>query len=221
MKEKSEILAPMLIEDLGMRFASNKSSRKVRFGLYKCNCNNEFTVQISSVKSGNTTSCGCSKSLKNIKHGKKNHRLYNVWTGIIDRTTNEKSNVFYKYGGRGITVCDRWKDINNFIEDMYPLYKEGLTIDRIDNDKGYSPENCRWAEKNIQARNTRVLRSHNTSGYRGVSFRKNRNTWQASIRVNNSDVYLGSYKTALEAAQAYDRYVISSNLEHNINGVSI
>ena len=152
-------------------------------------------------------------------HGLRYHRLYQVWNQMIQRCTNIKQKSYKDYGGRGITVCDEWLDINNFINDMYPTFKEGLTIDRIDVGGNYEKFNCRWANKITQQRNTRRLISSNKSGYRGVSFRKDTNKWRAIIRVNNKNKHLGYFTDKLKAAKVYDKYVLDNNLEHTINGV--
>jgi hypothetical protein len=90
-----------------------------------------------------------------------------------------------------------------------------LTIDRIEGDKGYYPDNCRWVTQSIQVQNTRNIKSNNTSGYRGVSFNKTKEKWQASIGLNNKQIYLGTFNTAEEAAEAYINYVKENNTEHN------
>lgn len=138
-----------------------------------------------------------------------------------DRTLNEKSNMYKNYGGRGIDICDKWKEFSSFKEwSLKNGYTEDLTIDRIDNNKGYNPFNCRWTTKNIQARNTRRIMSTNTSGFRGVSESKDgkrKKRFQASIRINGKDKYIGRFLTALEAGRAYDEYIINNNLEHTRN----
>jgi hypothetical protein len=134
---------------------------------------------------------------------------------MLKRCFNKKNKAFNRYGGRGIKVCDRWLDIKNFIEDMYPSYQEGLTLDRIDVNGDYEPDNCRWTTVNIQARNTRDIIATNTSGFRGICWREDTHKWRSYITVNSKRVNLGSYQTALEAAKAYERYVRLNNLEHN------
>ena len=150
-------------------------------------------------------------------HGLSNHPLYRIWSFMKNRCLNPNIKAYKDYGARGIKVCDRWLDINNFIEDMYPSYQEGLSLDRIDVDGDYEPDNCRWATKSIQARNTRLLRDNNKSGFRGVSWDKANNKWRARIMASNKNIHLGLFKTAEEGAVAYNNYVIENNLEHPLN----
>lgn len=217
MSNNQEFKAPVLIEDLGMLYPMEKSKRKARYGLYVCSCGNEFKAQTSQVKSRHTSSCGCYNKIVITKHGLHLHPLYSIWNGINSRTSKVQNCRYKDYGGRGIELCERWKDINNFIDDMYPTYKQGLSIDRIDVNGNYEPSNCRWVDNFIQARNTRKIISTNTSGYRGVSFNKKLNKWQSQIYVNSKPIRLGLYQNKLDAAHAYDNYVIINNLEHTRN----
>jgi hypothetical protein len=117
--------------------------------------------------------------------------------------------------GRGITICEEWLDIHNFYNwAMLNGYEEnkGLSIDRIDNDGNYCPENCRWTTSTIQNRNQRI-RKDNTSGYKGVFFRKDNNNFRVIITVNKKRINLGAFPTAEEGAIAYNNYIIENNLE--------
>lgn len=205
---------PEFIMDLGL---IGKNS--ARFGLYKCFCGKEFKTRTSYVKNKHCKSCGCLNELRKTKHNYSRHRLYNTWNAMKNRCNNPKDKDYLKYGGRGIKVCERWLNVENFIEDMYPTFKEGLTLDRKDNNKGYSKENCRWVPKSVQSQNTRRIISTNKSGYRGVSFITSRNTYQTSICVNNKKMNLGRFKTAIDAAKAYDKYIKDNNLNHPLNFV--
>ena len=220
-KETIKPTEPVLIKDLGMQFPTETSKRKSRYGIYLCSCGVEFRAGTEGIKSKSIVSCGCYNKLRtkesNTKHGLRDHPLYAIWSGMITRTTNTKHKHFKDYGGKGITVCERWLIFINFYNDMVSTWTKGLSIDRKDNNLGYYPENCRWANNTIQSRNTRIIMSTNTSGYRGVSFRKDTNKWKATITVNKKTKSLGSFLTSIEEAKAYDNYIIANNLEHTIN----
>jgi hypothetical protein len=215
---EKEIVKPTLIKDLDMMFATESSKQKKRYGIYKCGfCGEEFRAQINSVKDGNTKSCGCHKKRRtkevNTKHGLRSTRLYNIWSKLKGRVLNPKNKQYNDYGGRGITICDEWLDVQNFYDwAMANGYSDELTIDRIDNDEGYFPENCRWTTQTIQTRNQRVYKN-NTSGYKGVCYLKNNNKYKAVITINKKSIYLGLYPTPEEGAIAYNNYIIENNLE--------
>lgn len=216
--DKEEIPKPVLIEDLGTMFPTEKSKYKFRYGLYKCGlCGTKFKTIIAGVKRGNTNSCGCYHKLKvsesNKKHGLGSTRLSTIWREIKRRTLNPNFKQYDDYGGRGITICDEWKnDFMSFYNwAMSNGYSKELSIDRIDNDGNYCPENCRWTTRTIQNRNQRI-RKNNTSGYKGVYYYKSTGKYQASIK-DGKQKYLGLYPTAVECAIAYNNYIIENNLE--------
>jgi hypothetical protein len=124
--------------------------------------------------------------------------------------------VYKDYGGRGITICEEWKnDAKAFYDwSMSNGYEEnkGLSIDRIDNDGNYEPSNCRWSTRTIQCRNQR-LRKDNKSGYKGVNYHKSTGKYQASVNIGKKQVYLGLYPTAEDGAVAYNNYIIENDLE--------
>ena len=216
---EEDLPKPILIKDLGMMYATEDSKQKTRFGIYKCGfCGTKFRASINSVKRGNTKSCGCyhKRRIKesNITHGLGTTRLYNIWGDIKRRTLNSKHKNYNDYGGRGITICDEWKnDFMSFYNwAILNGYSDELSIDRIDNDGNYEPSNCRWATRTIQSRNQRVYKN-NTSGYKGVRFIKDRNKYGSYINVDKKGVFLGYFLTPVEGAIAYNNYIIENNLE--------
>ncbi len=214
-----------LIEDLGVIYTSETKKYKHRFGIYECPyCSNKFKAQCTHIVQGGIKSCGC--LLKNntrfLKHGKSgNNKLYRTWKNMRQRCLNKNNKSYENYGGRGISICDEWK--NDYIKfynwSINNGYEDNFTIDRINNDGNYEPNNCRWTIKNIQARNTRAIMITNTSGYRGVTFCKRDNLFIAKINIDKKRIVLGYFKNKLDAAKAYDTYVLENNLEHTINGV--
>ena len=132
--------------------------------LCQCDCGKQIVVIGSDLRKNHTKSCGCLRNELSTercsKHGKKGTRLYVVWKAMNQRCSNPSSTAFKRYGGRGITVCDEWKhDFQAFYDwAMANGYDENAhrgqcTIDRIDNNKGYSPDNCQWVDMKTQIHN--------------------------------------------------------------------
>ena len=121
-----------------------------------CDCGTEKEILVNSLRSGATRSCGCLCKERHIKkHGMSTTRLFWVWHGMMERCSNKKSLSYKHYGGKGIQVCDEWKDSTAFIKwALENGYKDNLTIDRIDSNKNYEPDNCRWVGWKVQANNT-------------------------------------------------------------------
>lgn len=126
-----------------------------------CDCGKETNVLTTNLTTNRIKSCGCLKNQKLIErsttHNQRHTKLYEVWKTMKQRCSNSNNKGYHNYGGRGINVCDEWKDnYQAFYEwSINNGYKEGLSIDRINNDGNYEPNNCRWVDKFIQNNNTR------------------------------------------------------------------
>jgi hypothetical protein len=125
--------------------------------LCQCECGNQVIVSANKLRKGHTQSCGCLKKERTSEakktHGMQHTTEYNTWIGMKTRCFNPKNQDFKNYGGRGIIVCDEWKDsFETFYTDM-GAKPEGYSIDRIDVDGNYEPSNCRWATRSEQQRN--------------------------------------------------------------------
>lgn len=139
-----------------IEFAEKKNGR--RYWKCKCECGGEIDVLTTSLATGRTASCGCyqrEKASQMFKeHGQSGTRLYRIWSNMIQRCTNPKHDWYSRYGENGISVCDEWKRFDAFHSwAMSNGYSDSLSIDRIDNSKGYSPNNCRWATPQEQTDN--------------------------------------------------------------------
>lgn len=135
--------------------------------LCKCECGTIREISGTSLRSGNSRSCGCLRkevsARLQFKHGAAVGNVFTpefrVWRSMIDRCRNKNSKNYFRYGGRGITICERWKVYLNFLEDMGPRPSLKHSIERKNNDKGYEPGNCKWATAQEQANNRRTSRT--------------------------------------------------------------
>lgn len=129
----------------------NKHAR-ANYWLCKCRCGNMVTTVTHQLLKGKTKSCGCKKKLHHRIHGMHNSALYKAWSSMKSRCTpnRKKAHLYYK---KGIKVCKKWQDFLGFVDDMGDSYEEGLSLDRIDSNKGYYKKNCRWVTTYIQSTN--------------------------------------------------------------------
>lgn len=162
--------------------------------LCECDCGKSCIVVGSNLRSGHTRSCGCYNSelitKRNTKHGSRKTKLYGVWNGIKSRCYRPNVNGYSNYGMRGISMCAEWKDSFEAFEKwaFSSGYEEGLSIDRIDVNGNYCPENCRWATSEMQVNNKRN---------------------SIHIDINGESKTLGklSTETGIPYATLYGRYV--------------
>lgn len=150
----------------------------------RCDCGNDVVLRTDHLRSGESRSCGClrvEEGESRATHGMSRSKPYAVWCGMIRRCENPKDTSYARYGGRGISVCDRWKKFENFWQDMSSGYREGLEIDRENNSLGYCKENCRWATDDEQARNKR-----NNVFYTLNGVTRTESWWAQSLGITHS-----------------------------------
>lgn len=173
---------------------------------YKCSCQCGETkdIAIQSLLSGKSESCGRGFCNHNSKHGLSYTKEYELYQSIKGRCYTPKATGYEYYGAIRINMCDRWLGDDGFVNFFGDMGKipSGMSIDRIDPTKGYSPDNCRWANQSLQSYNTRK-KVTNTSGRTGVGFYDNR--WVATITKGGKQISLGSYHNFEEAVHAREQ----------------
>lgn len=169
-----------------------------------CDCGSTKPVTVNHLRAGNVKSCGCSSKLLEMEAKKRDYRsftkTYKTWNSMKSRCLHVSNPEYFRYGGAGITICDRWlESFDNFLEDMGER-PEGLTIDRVDPQGNYEPNNCRWATANEQSYN-QGLSKRNTSGVAGVYWEEKCKKWRVRIQKDNkllANDYFEDYDTAVE-----------------------
>jgi len=164
-----------------------------------CLCGKKKEILGASIRSGATKSCGCGQRRAATKHGKDGTATYRAWISMKSRCNNPRSRNYGNYGGRGISICDRWKSFGNFIADMGEV-KKGLSIDRIDNNKGYTPSNCRWATAKEQSRNRRVT---------------------IKVRHNGKDMYMDDFAKEVGLSESGARKRVKRAYIKGVDGIFV
>ena len=182
---------------------SLKTGKKYRKVLCECDCGIDSKVLLAHLKNGHTRSCGClavdmakTRRTHGMSVGRKQTAFYRVWVGMKSRCKYVKRPSWEYYGARGIKVCKRWEKFENFMADMLPTYKEGLQIDRINNDSDYKPSNCRWVTSKENCRN-----KTNNVRYKGRCVVE----WAEYLGVNYENFRQLSYRQGVEHAIEYYR----------------
>lgn len=192
---------------------SHRGRRNIAIWRFRCDCGDETVISAARVRYGTTQSCGCLKRENGVLMGSRTkHGMYGTpewvsWNHMLDRCRNQNSHAFKDYGGRGITVCDRWLKFENFLSDMGERPK-GRTLDRVENNGNYEPSNCIWSNRKNQANNRRNPVSikplaHSKSGIRGVYAMPN-GRWRAVINSNGAKRHLGYFDRVEDAAAAVE-----------------
>ena len=184
-----------------IRQAAKRPNTRHQFWYCRCVCGNTIIADIQNLKSGHTQSCGClrrdtSKKL-NLKHGRTHSPEFISWACMRQRCRNKNNPAFKDYGGRGICIDPRWDTFQQFYTDMGPRPKPDYTLDRIDNEGPYSPENCRWAPMIVQVNNTR---KNNFIMFAGRN--QTLSQWAAELGIKRSTLWMRLYRCHWDVAKA-------------------
>ena len=203
-------------EKYGRLTVLEKTSKKQGTNyLYKCKCDCGNIKLVSSGRLGiSTFSCGCYKIECHRTHNESRTRLYNIWIGMKSRCCNPDNPRYHSYGGRGIGICDEWRDSFEKFRDWAYLngYSEHYTIDRIDNNGDYEPQNCRWANDTAQVRNRNP---YGEIPYDGIV--RDSTGYRAQITINGKKIYIAHSVGDIEyLVNKRNEYIIEHNLDFKI-----
>ena len=173
-----------------------------------CDCGNQKIILKEHLTSGRQKSCGCLRRENGeFKHGEVHTRLYKIWGNTCNRCSNINNPAWKNYGGRGIYVCKSWNEYLNFKKwAMSNGYSDALTLDRIDNNMGYSPENCRWVNRNVQANNKR---NNRVIYYNGQE--KTLSEWSAIYNIPYKALYRRIIDLHWDVETAFTKSIRSSH----------
>jgi len=207
---------PKLIKDLG----TVKERGHARYGLFECPiCKKNYKTQIRLVNSLQSTKCkSCSVKLtKNAtKHGDNGTKLHKLWINFRRRCDDTNNPRYKDWGGRGITYYKQWQDYLTFKKwALENNYKDGLELDRINNDGNYEPNNCRFVDKFIQASNKRK-RKDNTIGYIGI-YKTRYNKFFYEVTSRGKTYREMGFEFIMDAVKARDKFIKDNNLPHTLN----
>lgn len=223
MPKRIEIEVGSVFNDLEFLYEVDTPQR-ARKGMFRCKCGITKVQDINNVRTNRTRSCGCGQVKSRHKHGhctgkySKGTSLYRRWSSFKDRCNNPECVDYPRYGGRGITICEEWSSFPEFAKWAESSgYSENLTIDRRDNNKGYSPDNCRWVGLNVQAANQNKT-TKTMFKYIGVRHLPSGN-WHAIITHKGVVHQLGSHPTEEAAVITCNNYIRERNLPHTIQEI--
>lgn len=182
---------------------AGKDSNRGALWNCKCDCGNTLIVKSVNLVNNVKDNCGCNRKKKPITIDTKSTTYYS-YSHMKDRCLNKNADGFDNYGGRGISICQRWlekdgKGFLNFVSDLGER-PENLTLDRINVDGNYEPPNCRWSDWETQSRNKRKHKA-NKSGVTGIHWNTERNKWHVQFRAKFKTFYLGLYDNLEEAKE--------------------
>lgn len=190
--------------------------------LVRCKCGNEFKAHTTVLFRENTRYCKkCQNTVEEYADigGLRNHPAYGILDSIKQRCLNTKTKTYYYYGAIGITICDEWLNSYKAFCKWADAtgYRKGLTIDRIDVTKGYSPDNCRWVEI-VDQRENKHMQMNNTSGYVGVSFNKKLQKYESYYSFNRKKYRVGYFTDPKKAYEARLKILKENNIQYDRKG---